>query len=64
MYKTILSFLWILVSPITLGLLFPIGIALFVTENRLMIGLNYIAYSGLWYYINEKWIIKKSWYFK
>ena len=61
-FKFIVSMLWILFSPLTFGALFPVVIALFVTKNQFIVGMSYIIYASVWFWINETIVIKKNWF--
>ena len=54
---SLLQFFWILISPITFGILVPVLFAYFVSNEPFTCGFIYIAYGSIWFYINEKYII-------
>ena len=59
----IVSLIWILISPITLGALVPVFIAFCVTQNQWIVGSSYIIYAASWLWIHIKYVLHKRWFF-
>ena len=61
-FLSIFLFFWILFSPITFVAFFPVVIALYITKNQFIVGMSYVLYSGVWFWINDTYLRDKDWF--